>query len=341
MSIVDQRRSMDSLRRIRVRAKPTPTNSAARSWYRCFPNSSISRRAIDTPTRTLRKRRLLEHRPRVAADRQACSLEAASRRQSVLRTSASCSVPRWAASSRSATRRATRTTAIPATSGRLHRTGPNGDGLTIICVAQGIPEALVDTFQHTTTALPASTGGNLGPGAGNGRYDHLRVRLAARVREQRPRRDGRLLGHFHRRRHQDDRWPVGSSAVLQPRIQPDARPGQPVLPLIARGRRNRHGERSLHQLPEPGVAGDKRNRRASQPLQSISAQGSCSRTLPIGWLNNYEEQSLPGDPFLDYAGTIGGPANRVVDNDVHPEWKLSLMPDLCLRRASSPCAGAT
>jgi hypothetical protein len=44
----------------------------------------------------------------------------------------------------------------------VYRTGPDGDEVAEICVAQGIPEALVDTFQHTTTALPASTGGNTG-----------------------------------------------------------------------------------------------------------------------------------------------------------------------------------
>jgi len=54
--------------------------------------------------------------------------------------------------------------------------------------------------------------------------------------------------------------------------------------------------------------------------------GDIQSNLSIGWLNSYEEQSLPGEPFLEYAGTIGGPANRAVDNDVHPEWKVSFVP---------------
>ena len=79
-----------------------------------------------------------------------------------------------------------------------------------------------------------------GPGAGNRRHDHLRDRMATRVREQRPRDHGRLLGHLNRRRHQDDRRPVGSSAVLQYRLQPDARSGQRVLPVDLEAGRNRH-----------------------------------------------------------------------------------------------------
>ena len=69
-------------------------------------------------------------------------------------------------------------------------------------------------------------------------------------------------------------------------------------------------------------------------MHLTSGPGQLRSSLAIGWLNNYEEQSLPGDPFLDYAGTIGGPANRVVDNDVHPEWKLTFMPSYVFGAAS-------
>jgi outer membrane receptor protein involved in Fe transport len=54
--------------------------------------------------------------------------------------------------------------------------------------------------------------------------------------------------------------------------------------------------------------------------------GTLSTVAAIGWVSNYERQGFPGEAFLEYVGTIGGPANRTVDNDIHPEWTVNVTP---------------
>ena len=49
--------------------------------------------------------------------------------------------------------------------------------------------------------------------------------------------------------------------------------------------------------------------------------GTLSLGAALGYLLEYSEQLTAEDRAYDFAGTIGGPADRVQDNDVHPEWK--------------------
>ena len=215
----------------------------------------------------------------------------------------------------------------------VYRTGPDGDEVAEICVAQGIPEALVDTFQHTTTALPASTGGNTGldPESAD--------TITFGVVWQPDFADNDLTVTL-------DYWDISIDDVIKtidgPSVlqrcfnvafNPTLDPANEFCQLISRqgatGTVNSVSTSFLNL--------------ASLETSGIDAQvthafdigsGQLRSSLAIGWLNNYEEQSLPGDPFLDYAGTIGGPANRVVDNDVHPEWKLTFMPSYVFGAAS-------
>ena len=209
----------------------------------------------------------------------------------------------------------------------VHRTGPNGDAVAEICVAQGIPEALVDTFQHTTTALPASTGGNqdLEPETAD------TITFGIVWQPEFGNNDLSVTVDYWDISIDDVIKTIDGPSVLQrcfnAAFNPTLDPANVFCQLISRqGATGTVNEVSTSFL-----------NLASLETSGIDAQinhavdigpGQLQSSLAIGWLNNYEEQSLPGDPFLDYAGTIGGPANRVVDNDVHPEWKLTFMPSL-------------
>ena len=213
------------------------------------------------------------------------------------------------------------------------RTGPNGDQVELICIAQGIPAGIIDAFQHSTTALPASTGGNVNldpesadtvtfgfvwqPDVGNG--------------------DLALTVDYWDISIDDVIKTIDGPSVLQrcfnPAFNPTLDPANQFCALISR-------ESATGTVTE--VSTNFLNL-ASLETSGIDVQvnhafnlgpGQLLSNLAVGWLNEYKEQSLPGDPFLDYAETIGGPANRVADNDVHPEWKVSLTPTYVIGDAS-------
>ena len=215
----------------------------------------------------------------------------------------------------------------------VHRTGPNGDAVADICVAQGLPVGLVDTFQHTTTALPASTGGNqdLEPETAD------TITFGIVWQPEFGNNDLAITVDYWDISIDDVIKTIDGPSVLQrcfnTAFNPTLDPANVFCQLISRqGATGTVNEVSTTFL-----------NLASLDTSGVDAQinhvvdigpGQLQSNLSIGWLNNYEERSLPGDQFLDYAGTIGGPANRVVDNDVHPEWKLSLMPTYTFGPAS-------
>ena len=213
------------------------------------------------------------------------------------------------------------------------RTGPNGQQIELICIAQGIPQGIIDAFQHSTTALPASTGGNVNldpesadtvtfgfvwqPELGNGDFtltvDYWDISIDDVIKT------------------------IDGPSVLQrcfnPTFNATLDPANEFCQLVSR-------ESATGTVTE--VSTNFLNL-ASLKTSGIDLQvahafdlgpGQLQSNLAVGWLNEYEEQSLPGDPFLDFAGTIGGPANRVADNDVHPEWKVSLTPTYAIGQAS-------
>lgn len=205
------------------------------------------------------------------------------------------------------------------------RTGPNGAAVETICIAQGIPSGIIDTFQHTTTALPASTGGNLTLQP----EEADTVTLGVVWQPQLANQDLSVTVDYWSISIDDVIKTIDGVAVLQrcfnPSFNPTFDPNNEFCQLVAR-------ESATGTVTEISTTF---LNLASLETSGVDVQishgvdlgpGRLQSNLAIGWLNNYEEQSLPGEPFLDFAGTIGGPANRSVDNDVHPEWKVNLTP---------------
>ena len=214
------------------------------------------------------------------------------------------------------------------------RTGPNGDQVELICIAQGIPAG----DHRRVPALDDSAAGihrrQRESGSGIGRYGDVRVRLAARLREWRPSPLRSTTGTSplttSSRRSMVHRFSSGVSTPHSTRrsIQPTSS-AQLISRESATGTVTEVSTNFLNlaSLETSGIDVQVNHAFDLGPGQLLS-------NLAVGWLNEYKEQSLPGDPFLDYAGTIGGPANRVADNDVHPEWKVSLTPTYVIGDAS-------
>lgn len=213
------------------------------------------------------------------------------------------------------------------------RMGPDGDDIELICIAQGMAPGLVDTFMHTTTALPGSTGGNvnLDPETAD------TVTFGFVWQPEFGSNDLSITVDYWQISIDDVIKTIDGPAVLQrcfnSTFNATLDPDNAFCQLISRG--NATGTitevstnfLNLASLETSGI--DMQLRHAFD-----LGPGKLRTNVSVGWLNNYEEQSLPNDPFLDYAGTIGGPANRVADNDVHPEWKVSVMPSFDFGPAS-------
>jgi iron complex outermembrane receptor protein len=205
------------------------------------------------------------------------------------------------------------------------RTGPNGAQVAAICVAQGIPQGIVNTFQHTTTALPASTGGNLDLDPEAAETVTFGIVWRPEIEDQ----DLNVTLDYWSIDIEDVIKTIDGPAVLQrcfnPTFNPSFDPSNEFCQLISR--ESATGTVTEISTIFLNLASLKTSGVDLQLSHVLSfGPGDIQSNLSIGWLNSYEEQSLPGEPFLEYAGTIGGPANRAVDNDVHPEWKVSFVP---------------
>ncbi len=213
------------------------------------------------------------------------------------------------------------------------RMGANGDQIEAICIAQGMAPGLVDTFTHTTTALPGSTGGNL----------DLDPETADTVtfgfvwQPELGSNDLSITVDYWQISIDDVIKTIDGPSVLQrcfnSTFNPTLDPANAFCQLITRGSATGTVTEvstnflNLATLETSGI---------DMQLQHAFdlGPGKLQTNVSVGWLNKYEEQSLPNDPFLDYAGTVGGPANRVADNDVHPEWKVSVMPTFTVGSAT-------
>jgi outer membrane receptor protein involved in Fe transport len=205
------------------------------------------------------------------------------------------------------------------------RMGPNGAAVEAICIAQGIPAGIIDTFQHTTTALPASTGGNvnLEPEVAD------TITLGVVWQPQLSSQDLSVTIDYWSIAIDDVIKTIDGVSVLQrcfnPAFNPTFDPNNAFCQLVTR--ESATGTVTEISTTFLNLASLETSGVDVQVSHAVDiGSGSLQSNLAIGWLNNYEEQSLPGEPFLDFAGTIGGPANRSVDNDVHPEWKVSFTP---------------
>lgn len=211
------------------------------------------------------------------------------------------------------------------------RQGPNGQKVADLCVALGVPSALIDSYQFGAAQVFALTGGNPdlqeetadtysfgtvlqptfhSPWLSNisASIDWYQIKVADAV--------GTLgVGNairycFNDGGNNPNFDPNNYYCTLQDRNTNDGYMVNPRQPLLNLGQFNVTGidvqlDWRLH-LADVGLA----------------EAGSISIGSAISYLDSFEIQALPGAPTFDYAGTWGT-AIEANAGQAHPEWKAS------------------
>ncbi|MFM2300281.1 MAG: hypothetical protein RLZZ84_17 [Pseudomonadota bacterium] len=209
------------------------------------------------------------------------------------------------------------------------RTGANGAQVSALCVAQGVPSAVISSYQFPTTATGQVVAGNTG--LTPERADTFNLGFVFNA----PRGSG-LLGDFSL---SVDYYNIKIKNVIS------SVPGLTVLSkcfnldgsnptysatnsycgLISRDAST--GQilnvatpyLNLGELKTDGV---EVQAHLGVPAPFIAQSGKLYVDTAIGWLNSYKVQLLPGAAFLDYTGvSVGGTSPGSIPPRATPRWK--------------------
>lgn len=216
----------------------------------------------------------------------------------------------------------------PCDSRSTARTGANAAQVAALCVAQGIPQAAIGSYQFTTTATGQVNTGNLllTPEKANtfnvGAVFNSPANSGLFA-------DFSLSVDYYSIRINNVISPVPGLTVLSKCYNLDgSNPGYSVTnEYCALIRRDQTGQllnvstpfQNLGTLKTDGVELQV-HWGTDAPLFSDS--GRVYIDSAIGWLNDFSVQLLPGAPFLDYTGiSNGGAGPNSVPPRATPEWK--------------------
>jgi iron complex outermembrane recepter protein len=208
------------------------------------------------------------------------------------------------------------------------RTGANGAQVATLCVAQGIPQGVISSYQFGTTATGAIVSGNLNltPEKAN-TYNFGAVFNA-------PSGSG-IFGDFslsvdyYNIKIRNVISGVPGSVVFSKCYNLDG--SNPTYSATNEFCRliNRDATGQLSNVATPffnlgalQTDGVEIQTHWGIPARFISESSKLYVDSAIGWLNNYKLQLLPGSPFLDYTGISSGAANPgAVPPRAAPKWK--------------------
>lgn len=210
-----------------------------------------------------------------------------------------------------------------------YRLGANGDAVRELCLAQGIPEAIIDSYQLGTAQVFALTGGN--PDLQEEKADTLSLGAVLTSPFMTPMLSNMSLSvDWYQIKIKDAIGPLSIAQGIQfcynsggnnPSYDPDnyycslierstdsGVPVNPVQPLLNLGTFNVRGvdvqfdwRFGLDQI----FGGD---------------PGQISLNVAASYLDKFEIQALPGASTYDYAGSIGTGIESG-SGTAHPEWK--------------------
>ncbi len=206
------------------------------------------------------------------------------------------------------------------------RTGANAASVANLCIAQGVPAGIINTYQFGTTATGSTIAGSLA--ITPEKADTFNVGFVFNA----PRNDG-LLGDMS---FSVDYYNISIANVIS------SRPGGTVLS----GCYNLNGLNPTYSVADANCALISRNTATGQlvnvnlPYQNLGALKTDGVEAQIHWgvpafgaklyvdtaisyLNNYKVQLLPGAAFLNYTGLSVGTAfdPSSVPPRVTPKWK--------------------
>jgi iron complex outermembrane recepter protein len=208
------------------------------------------------------------------------------------------------------------------------RTGANGAQVAALCVAQGIPQGVIGSYQFGTTATGQVVPGNLNltPEKAN-TYNFGAVFNA-------PTNDGvfgdlSLSVDYYNIKIRNVISSIPGATVFSKCFNldgsnPTYSPTNDFCLPITRDATGQLSNvftpfRNLGALQTDGV---EIQAHWGVPARFISESSKLYVETAIGWLNNYKLQLLPGSPFLDYTGISVGTANPgAVPPRAAPKWK--------------------
>jgi iron complex outermembrane receptor protein len=209
------------------------------------------------------------------------------------------------------------------------RTGSSGAQVATLCVSQGVPSAVIGSYQFPTTATGQVVAGNIGLTPERATTYNLGFVFNA------PRGSG-LLGDFsisvdyYNIKIKDVISAVPGLTVLSKCFNldgsnPSYSNANSYCSLISRDTST--GQilnvstpyLNLGQLQTSGVEAQVH---WGVPADFLASSGKLYIDTAVGWLNSYKVQLLPGAAFLDYTGvSVGGAGPGAVPPRATPEWK--------------------
>lgn len=209
------------------------------------------------------------------------------------------------------------------------RTGANAAQVSTLCIAQGVPSAVIGSYQFPTTATGQVVSGNLGLTPERATTYNLGFVFNA------PRGSG-VLGDFS---VSVDYYNIKIKDVIS------AVPGLTVLSKCFNldGSNSSYANSNAYcrlitrdtstgqilnvstpylNLGQLQTSGVEAQIHWGIPADFVAASGKLYIDTAIGWLNSYKVQLLPGAAFLDYTGvSVGGAGPGAVPPRATPEWK--------------------
>ncbi|WP_374471009.1 TonB-dependent receptor domain-containing protein [Phenylobacterium sp.] len=226
---------------------------------------------------------------------------------------------------------ATTTNGDPCDVRSSYRLGSNGAQVRQLCLAQGVPTAIIDSYQLGTAQVFALTGGNpdleeetadtysIGAVV-QSPFDHpLLSRMSASV-DWYSIKVKDAVGSlsianaiqfcFNSGGNNPNYDPNNYYCRLMTRNPTNGVPTNPVQPLL-----------NLGQFEVSGVDFQFDWTLNAEDL-GLGDYGTLAVNVAVGYLDQFKVQSLPGAPTYDYAGTIGTGVESNAGT-AHPEWKVA------------------
>ena len=212
-----------------------------------------------------------------------------------------------------------------------YRTGSNASAVRTLCLSQGVPTSVVDTFQNTVSRTPFTTSGNLA----------LRPEIADTYSIGAVFRSPATSSLFSRLTFSVDYYniklkdaigvvtnTVATSQCFDSQANPGFNNSNYYCSLITRDPNtglisnivNPQLNLGGYQTSGIDVAGD-----WTIPLDELGfgkGSGRIKLTSVVSWLDTFKIQTLPGGTRLEYAGSIG---NQQIDffGTAKPTWKAT------------------
>lgn len=205
------------------------------------------------------------------------------------------------------------------------RSGSNASSVRSLCLAQGIPESIIDSYNQANVAAPSITQGNRDLKPERAESFTIGAIIQPRFLGGAFERMSLSIDYYNIKIHDT----IGSLGV-QPTFNkcfngdgsnPDYSQSNYYCSLITRNAQN--GQISQAIQPLLNLGGYKTDGIDMQfdwtlPLDALGVRRDSKLVfnLTANYLNSFEIQNLPSQPFQDFTGIIGG-------SDVYARWKLA------------------